>query len=369
MLQPLGRWVNTPHQMWTWFFSPDNARVYRFTPHTNTWMSFHPVPLESSRRLRSSKTWYSLLQGEDTPAPTVACPTTIRFITNANSVYFYSSPSSTSLPEPPLYKPASIWPSNTAPPFLEGSDPFFQYLLGPPSSLHINTLNISQEIQVCTLLACSDGSFHPTYGRGTHGWVIASNTGNIVLQGAGPMSGHPDLSSAYRAELSGLVCILYILQRICRHPNVTTGQVTIYCDNKGALKTIFHSNYIGISPFLMTDSDLITVAKDLLRQTAVQIKSEWVKGHSTAKHKSDQEEMNILADSLASDYSAAPHNQHRPSSMPLPHPNYCVRLIQVNSTITSKLHHTMLTSLKDNHIQQHIIRKAKWLPHVFSLVY
>jgi hypothetical protein len=92
----------------------------------------------------------------------------------------------------------------------------------------------------------------------------------------------------------------------------------------------------------------------------VPIKPEWVKGHSTAKQKSYQEDLNILADSLAGNYAAAPHHSHRPNSMPLPPPNYAVRLVHSHSTVTSKLHPIMLTALRSNHLTQHIMKKARW---------
>jgi hypothetical protein len=224
-------------------------------------MSFCPVSLEPVRQLRSTKTWYSLLKGEAVnTVPPDAVPCTIYFISSPEPIYFYTSQSCSPLPTTSSSQEISIWPPATIPPFLAESKLFFQYLLGPADNLHIDTPGIANAIRSSSLLACSDGSFNPQSGQGSHGWVIASTKKQIFLQGTGPMSGHPELSSAYRAELSGLISILYLLSRICNYHNVTTGQITIYCDSKSALQSVFHKTYQGITPVLFTDFDLITVA-------------------------------------------------------------------------------------------------------------
>jgi hypothetical protein len=61
---------------------------------------------------------------------------------------------------------------------------------------------------------------------------------------------------------------------------------------------VFEKTYHGISPFLYMDFDLIQAAQHLLQTIPIDIKPMWVKGHSTAKVKTIQEELNILADHM-----------------------------------------------------------------------
>ena len=49
-----------------------------------------------------------------------------------------------------------------------GTDPFYQYLLGPPTFFQIDEVILADAIRSGTLLACSDGTFDPTTGLGSH---------------------------------------------------------------------------------------------------------------------------------------------------------------------------------------------------------
>ena len=69
---------------------------------------------------------------------------------------------------------------------------------------------IAHQLELDTLLACSDGSFYPEACTGSHGWVLATEQ-QTLLQGAGPDDGHPSLMSSYRSELGGLLAVLYII--------------------------------------------------------------------------------------------------------------------------------------------------------------
>ena len=176
----------------------------------------------------------------------------------------------------------------------------------------------------------------------------------------------PDTSS-YRSELSGLVALLFLSTKICSFHNISSGGMTIYCDSKKALCNVFQTQYTGISPFLDPDFDLIIVAKNLLQNIPIVICNEWVEHHSTSQTKSFPEEMNIMADQLAGDYATNPHSSLQPQRMPIPHPDYKVRLIYNKSTITIKLNNKMHSALHSTKLQDHITRKAKWSPSVFNL--
>jgi hypothetical protein len=87
------------------------------------------------------------------------------------------------------------------PTYLADTDPFYQHLLGPSDALNINLEQIIHHINSSTLLACSDGSFNPGSGEGSHGWVFSSPDKTILLKRTGPVSGNPSTNSPYRAKL------------------------------------------------------------------------------------------------------------------------------------------------------------------------
>jgi len=264
--------------------------------------------------------------------------------------------------------PLSLWDQSNTPIFLESSDAFYQYLLGPPQKLAFNKAQIAVAISAGTLLACSDGSFNPRSGTGSHGWVMATPNREVLLTGAGQMSGNPRISSQYRAELSSLVATLYLIHRICSHHGVEHGQCQLYCDNNGAIRNVFHCTFSGISQFTKSDYDLIQAAKHLLKVIQIEVKLHWVKGHSQAPKKTVQEEMNITADELAGHYAICLDPSFPPNSYQIARPNYKIRLRYQNMVVTSKLYETLQTSLHSRPLCLHIMKKANISERVFDLI-
>ena len=62
---------------------------------------------------------------------------------------------------------------------------------------------------------CADGSYLKDSKQGSHAWVFANDQRQVLWKGAGPSVGHPTVMSPYRAELSGLTSVLFILLWIC----------------------------------------------------------------------------------------------------------------------------------------------------------
>jgi ribonuclease HI len=233
-------------------------------------------------------------------------------------ISFYSIPSDSPIPVSIDHPTNSLWDTALIPAFLEGTGVYYQKLLGPITAYRSFPLQqIVEDIAAGSLLVCSDGSFGGTTGTGTFGWVLATTGRCVRFRNAGPVDCHPDMKSSYRVELSGLLAVSYLLTRICTPHRLLTGSITLYCDHKGAIRNVFHKEKLGITPFTASDYDIIHLAKQILKSLPVKITAQWVKGHSTAKKKSVQEELNIIANELAGDYALAPHPKHCPSCLPL----------------------------------------------------
>jgi ribonuclease HI len=241
--------------------------------------------------------------------------------------------------------------------------------LGPVDSYHHFPLEtVARDISDNKLLACSDGAFDSTQGTGTFGWVLATQDKQIRFRCAGPVNGHQSFTSAYRAELSGLLAVLYIIGRVCDYLQVTDGSLYLYCDNKSAIKNVFKNDYRSLTGCLATDYDIICQAKIILHQLPIKVKAEWVKGHSTAKTKSTPEEINIIADQLAASYADCNPLLYRPSRLPLPPPKYAVRILFDGSVITSKLYKILSNSLHTATFIAHIMKKSKWPHRIFDMI-
>jgi hypothetical protein len=167
-------------------------------------------------------------------------------------------------------------------------DPLIQCLIGenPPTSEDCDTL--AEEIRLSTCLACSYGSHHPVLHLSNHSWVFGNELCQIITTGAGPDDGYPSLLSSYRSELGCILTVLYIVYRICHFYDIDTGKVTIYCDNKGAIHNSFKPQPSGISPVLVANSDILSLAREFIKIIPVTLLGEWVKGHYKSKGQSLQ---------------------------------------------------------------------------------
>jgi hypothetical protein len=99
---PLGPWLCESHQKWCWFSDPVTKAAYHLI--NKQWHCHPPItsPIQS-QRLRSSKTWYSLLSFTVShDIPRVLLPTTIEFSPGPHPIHFSHSPSQ--VPFPPIHK-------------------------------------------------------------------------------------------------------------------------------------------------------------------------------------------------------------------------------------------------------------------------
>ncbi len=109
-----------------------------------------------------------------------------------------------------------------------------------------------------------------------------------TMEWAGPSAGRSAIMTPYRAELSGLTSVLFLLLWICRTQGIEEGSACIYCNNISALNQVFAKVRPPTNPFkqMAADIDLIMCARDLLLQLPVDvgIAKEWVKKHYMGKN-------------------------------------------------------------------------------------
>lgn len=70
----------------------------------------------------------------------------------------------------------------------------------------------------------------------------------------------------YRAELSGITSVLFIIHWICTKASLKDGGLTIYCDNESAPSKTFKLGRPTNNPYklLAADMDPITLSRGLL---------------------------------------------------------------------------------------------------------
>jgi hypothetical protein len=206
-------------------------------------------------------------------------------------------------------------------------------------------------------MAC-DGSV--IEGNGSFGWAIGSES-TTYWEGNGPADGSPLCMSSQRAELTGMLAGLRFLHHFALFHNIThcSRPVVIVCDNKSAIgyATPPHSPTSAIqsnSP----DYDLTRSIHDTITLLPFKVELKWVKGHQDSKKPFDslsrEAQLNVIADSLASEFHNSEDQTLRSRPNTPPPPMCRASLLIRNHRITS------------NH-KQHL-REASLLPALIGYI-
>jgi hypothetical protein len=277
--------------------------VWKHSLDTDTWIKYRPIS-GHSRSTRFSIRYYTGQVGQVPIEPATLLPVTQ---TSHNNGYFSVVASDAPFPAVTLPPPPDLWQHVEVPEAFHNTPPFYQHLLNsPPSEEECQTL--ATELQEQHLVVCSDGACDTQVATASHGVAYASSLlQQILVTTSGPVDGHPSLLTSYRAELSGIVAVLYTVYRICHYYNLTSGGMTLYCDNKGALCNAFKPIKPGVTPYFQTDHDLLEVAQSLMTLLPITIATQWVKGHYMGAERQFQHHLNNKADQLAGDYQKVQH--------------------------------------------------------------
>jgi ribonuclease HI len=359
---PLGKWTTSPHQIWHWFLDPISSNLYKIGEN-DQWLICKPLVRSNTRSTRSQrKPIYQTNRITVTSQPAEGIlPASVQndpitaLATASSSSSTFPSASTPTLAIYNLYQYLTL-------------QPFYERLLGPISmSLEEENNSISQAIAQNSLLLSTDGSFDPATSTGAHGWVIATEE-TILWQGAGPADGHAKLMSPYRAELSGIVAGLHILQCTIKFNSITRGTAILYSDCEKAINTITHKTYKGIIDYLIPDNDLVQEAKEIINSIPIKVSLQWVKGHYSGKEPSRAHTLNKQANDLAKAYLKHPHHRFIPSAKVTTPPKEKVSIKFENSNITSHLPSLICHQLHAEPLIKTICKEAKWDREIFNSV-
>jgi hypothetical protein len=276
LTQPLGRWLHTPHQQWTWFLEPEGRHALHFDPLTLHWTSYRPLLVGGPSTRRQTHYYGSpeLLIGF---TPTTLLPASSW--EDSRGIRIDSSSSSFPASEAPIV--SSLWEESQISAVFHDTPVFFQRLIGSHPPIMEACDEIAEEISYNSLVTCSDRAHNPDTSTGSHAWVLASAVRGTMSSGSGVDDGHPALMSSYWSELGGVLALLCIIYRICKYYDLSSGKTVFYCDNKGAIGNSFKSAPPGITPFFQADYDLLGLIHELVTLIPITVVGNWVKGHYT----------------------------------------------------------------------------------------
>ena len=142
---------------------------------------------------------------------------------------------------------------------------------------HTERQQIAEAIRNRKAIALTNGSYKQ---YGSAGYCLGASF-STLWRGACRVPGHHTIQGSYRSELMGIYATLKLCQKVCELYNITTGGITLACDNLGAgRKACQTSSY----PSTKWDHfDLIQAIYRLRQQLPITVRYLHVKGHQRTK--------------------------------------------------------------------------------------
>ena len=315
-------WTATTRE-WKWFWSEEEDRIYERVPTSKKYNVYSRV-LSSNERRRTRAGRYRCIDKNQEP-PVFLIRVSIFYVRSSDLIGIGSRDRKDEVPQPPptsaeptKKKHTSIYDQFNSLP--HGRDWVKHYLLLPTN----NCDNLKQSIIQGTAVAISDGSFKDKYG--TTGFIITGDSIDSAIVGATPCLGRRELHDAYRAELTGLLAMLIVLEQVCEFHQITEGKVCLSCDNDTALERCMDDEWA----IKITDSnwDVIRSAKAIKQRLPIKITYEKVKGHVDSIkpfiQMSRLEKLNMECDTLAAVFREQTASMQLEQDLVLPYQGWVI---------------------------------------------
>jgi hypothetical protein len=156
-----------------------------------------------------------------------------------------------------------------------------------------------------TAVAVSDGSlkeYAHDKAFGTAAFVLEGMDSHNRILGTNIVPGPIKMGMSMRAELSGLIGVVYFINALCKQRGITSGAITVACDNEASL-WVFDPDFFPNPQ--KSDTDLVKVLLKGVQESPVHWIPNHVKGHQD-KHKKTGftrlELLNMEMDEMAKAY-------------------------------------------------------------------
>lgn len=167
-------------------------------------------------------------------------------------------------------------PPTTWDAYYESIDDSIRYIL-QFSNIHQHHVSLAESIRCGNAIGVTDASVKISKKSSAISWIITDRIQSYKCYGS---SGCPRFHAAldsYSSELFGILVILITAKTVCDFYNITSGKLTIACDNDSSLDVAINSS----SPVKISDPyfNLIWAARDFRDKISIRFKSKRVKGH------------------------------------------------------------------------------------------
>ena len=290
---PLGRWVDKYRNKWKWFYHPLSKQLYTKRLGTDRWKIYTRLQRNATVRKGTRFKYYT----DSMSLPPTAQRATILHLHNHITFQGSTSEGVTYIPNDTAHNEiAQSW--------------MVQNVRNEGNIHHIAThLQHGGKLE-----AVSDGSYHPSYKRGTAAWVVSITNTTTYIIASNSTPGRDYQQCSHRSELSGLIGTIRHINMICKTYQITTGLVELGCDGEEAYKMATRYTYqpsTKISHF-----DLVTQLHYLIQTSPIKWQFRHVGGHQD-KYTSYNDldcwaRMNIHADKLAKQHLWDDIHHHAP---------------------------------------------------------
>ena len=240
-------------------------------------------------------------------------------------------------------------------------------IIGETVLSHKNIEIIKDSIINETLTIAPDGSVKE--GVSTHAYVFAdSRNKHIIIKGAGPTDGKLPFLTSFRSELTGILATLLIVAICVKDDNISKGKISYFIDNRSAMEASFLSETTSaIFPLLQSDYDLIMTIHHIIDKLPITFTASHVKSHQKDKKKklTFAEELNDIADHLATDFHHRPPTTLPPKTSSILLPNSRLGLIINDILITSNLPKHIRDIYAYVRMKSYLQNKYKWNNETF----
>jgi hypothetical protein len=209
--------------------------------------------------------------------------------------------------------------------------------------------------------------------RGSHAWILSSVETFVRLEGAGPADGNPTTMSSYRPELQGLIALLTVIASLATTYSITSGAVTIACDNISAVNKVedmlTNPNLYIIAPSAK-EYDLLLVIRELLLAIPVTMIPVHVKGHKDDTTDWNaltyQQQLNVECDRSAKLWLAANEGTEKspqPTSKVFRSEHWAIQ--QGTTKLTSNIKASLLEFYHGAATEKYLLEKYQWSQEAF----
>jgi hypothetical protein len=178
-----------------------------------------------------------------------------------------------------------------------------------------NGAAIADAIRNGTAVAMSDGGLK--FGLGTAAFVLEGGDSRGRIRGVNVVPGPIRDGDSHRCETSGLYAVSVLIKEICATHAISSGKVTVCCDNTSALE-VFEPDFLPNPK--RPNFDLVSACWYMKNSTHIQWETEHVKGHQDrvmpVQALSRKARLNVEMDRLAGAYWI--HLVTTSDSMPTP---------------------------------------------------